>query len=180
MNFVHRAMAWGSILLAVASLLVGEIEHSSVTVENNQIDVFDVAELIKQRQVVLTDMRAAAERDEFQLPGALGLSAALAYLEGADRSLTVVVYGYEDHRNWMPLKSTGQRVLFLANGVEQWLEKILSPVIYRFAKDTELAAFERHVDISKYFGGVPRYSSAPLETVSVADQIERVRRGCGF
>lgn len=180
MNLLHRILAWGAFWLALTSLFVDEIKRSSETVANNQVDVFELAEWIKRDDVVLTDLRGSAQIEEFRLPGALNLSDTLQYLETAGQPRKVVVYGYEDHATWRALAAGGHEVGFLADGVGQWLTQILNPVIYRFASPRELVAFEEHAEISRYFGGIPRYSNEPVEAASIADQISRVRRGCGF
>lgn len=180
MKIAHRLFAGAALVLALTGVVVGEFDRSSAIVATNQVDVYELAGWIKRGEVVLTDLRDPVDTEVFSLPGAMSLPDTLAFLEAEGSAATVVVFGYEDHRTWYPLQSRGYDVKFFADGVEQWLSKILNPVIYRFAPEEELAEFERHAEISQYFGGIPRYSISPVQTMSGSDQLARVRRGCGF
>ena len=93
----------------------------------------------------------------------------------------VIVYGYEESRRWVELRGSDRELLFLADGVQQWLNRILDPVIQRDATDEERLAFERQAEVSRYFGGVPRLVDEPAQQQDVGDQLAALRRrGCGF
>jgi hypothetical protein len=57
----------------------------------------------------------------------------------------------------------------------------MSPTIYRHAPKQELSVFSERASISRYFGGLPRYSDTPIKLLSESEQMEELRRrGCGF
>jgi hypothetical protein len=174
--------------LWVLALFAGEFENPQAIIQQRTIEVYDVAEKIKSKSpVLLIDLRTPQQQAEFKLPTAITVKQALVLLtkdeqdESAKEIPSIVVYGFENNRRWLKLHHLGYPLYFLHHGTSQWLQKILSPVVYRHAPAEELRLFAIRADLSRYFGGLPRYSDTPVKVLSDAEQLEELRRrGCGF
>ena len=180
---LYKLLLFVAALLTLPVLVLGDfVELDNVIIEN-QIDVISLAKKIRAREsILLIDLRDDDSRAQMSLPTAISLSDALPKLNKYEKEeTTIVVYGYEDNRLWVNLHEDGYPLHFLANGVHQWMSSILSPVVYRKAPEKELQAFAANSEISRYFGGLPRFSDVPVVALSTEQQLADLRRqGCGF
>ena len=184
---INKLLACLAFSLSILAFFFGDFEQYDAYVRDNQISVYDLALKIQQREtLVLVDLRSEQQRQEFSLPGAVDWLSAKTLVEsehGSQRPkpAPIIIYGHEGNRLWQQLHKQGFKLLFLNDGVEQWLGNIMSPVIYRLAPKHELQLFEQRAEISRYFGGLPRYSNEPIAVLSAKEQMEKLkRRGCGF
>ena len=181
MNRVNRLLATCALVLSLAGMLAGDFEHSNQVISTNQIDVYQLATWIRDREpLVLVDLREQAARDEFSLPTAHGLTDALAALHTVEKPVKTVVYGYENQRRRLSELPDSENLHFLAHGVHAWMNRIVYPVVYRNASADVLAEFNRNAPLSRYFGGLPRYSNVPVQPTPIAEQLNRAKMSCGF
>ena len=138
------------------------------------------------------DVRSAAEFRIFHLPGAehIPLDALAEARFGPDE--TLVLYsetGIHGAQAWVFLRALGhRRVVFLRNGLHEWLDDVMSPAIAADAPDDALAAFTEIAELSRWFGGTPRWipAGAPAAAAPPAGEgdgeasarIAVRRRGC--
>jgi rhodanese-related sulfurtransferase len=164
-----------------AAIDVDAITHAIAT-ERDHVTAIELAAWIRDRRpgLRLLDVGGAAgpeggapgPRDP--LPGAVDVPiASLAKAASAFRLTdTIVVYsdgGAHGAQAWVLLRALGFRnVFFLQGGRDAWVAEVLSPAISPTASASERAAFERTLDLSRYFGGEPRVADGPPQR----------RRGC--
>jgi rhodanese-related sulfurtransferase len=125
------------------------------------------------------DLRSASEFRAFHLPGAehIPLDRLVQTRFGPDQ--TVVLYsevGVHGAQAWVMLRALGHsRVYFLRDGLHEWLDDVMSPAIDAGAPPEALAAFATTAELSRWFGGTPRW----IRTAAPA-ALERAarRRGC--
>jgi rhodanese-related sulfurtransferase len=79
---------------------------------------------------------------------------------------------------WVLLQALGVgNAWFIAGGLADWHEQVLTPVLAADAGETEKQAFQATADLSRYFGGQPRIGE-PGCAVSAVEASSRRRRGC--
>ncbi len=182
---MNKLLAALAISLSTLALFFGDFEKYDDFINQHQISIYDLALTIKQREAhILVDLRSQPQRQEFNLPGSIDLRTAnslIATAASQKKNPALIIYGHEGSRAWQQWQTQGLKLQFVNFAVEQWLSKIMSPVIYRFSPQYELKVFEQHAEISRYFGGLPRYSDEPVQQLSAQEQMQKLkRRGCGF
>ena len=99
---------------------------------------------------------------------------------------TIVLYsegGAHAGQAWVLLRALGlTKVYFIAGGMVDWHEEIMTPELPADATEEEKRAFEARAELSRYFGGEPQIGPARGEA-SVKPAAERARpvarrRGC--
>ncbi len=182
MTSIYKTLGFTALSLALGGVLAGDFEHSDIAFKTQQIDTYQLATWIKDRRpMVLIDFRPRKDLLEFSLPGATDPANAVARLKSLQQQMDVVIYGHESHPDWQQTVFQNHHVHLLANGIEQWLATILNPVVYRHAPTKELALFQKHAELSRYFGGMLRYTDQPVKQLSATTQLAGMRRrGCGF
>jgi hypothetical protein len=73
-------------------------------------------------------------------------------------------------------------VLYMRDGISDWLTEILNPRRARAESPDVVAAFEMKAELSRYFGGLPRITDDEPEgmTSTAAVLTKTKRRGCAF
>ncbi len=177
MNGLARPAAIAALVSAGAAATVGDFDRPVQLAHSAPIDVYDVATMLRDRvPFTLLDARPAGARARFALPGAIGLDE----WDRADDQ-PVVVYGFEGDNSWLESIADHPDVRFLAHGTRRWMEAILSPTIDPSATEKELARFRDRSALSRYFGGVPRFTAETVVWTSEDDTLaELQQRGCGF
>jgi hypothetical protein len=66
-----------------------------------------------------------------------------------------------------------RRVLFLRNGLHEWLDDVMSPTLAADAPPGAEVAFARVAELSRWFGGTPRRLTGTAPAPA-----EPRRRGC--
>lgn len=125
----------------------------------------------------IVDVRSATEFAAYHIPGAehvpLDRLASTAF--AADD--TIVLYselGVHGAQAWVFLRALGhRRVLFLRNGLHEWLDDVMSPTLAANAPAGAETAFARVAELSRWFGGTPRRL-----TGTASAPVEPRRRGC--
>jgi rhodanese-related sulfurtransferase len=124
------------------------------------------------------DVRSASEFAAYHIPGAehVPLERLTATRFGADE--TVVLYselGVHGAQAWVFLRALGhRRVVFLRNGLHEWLDDVMSPTLPPDAPVEAEAAFARVAELSRWFGGSPRRLTGGPAAAPAAPR----RRGC--
>ena len=165
-----------------AAALARDIEH-----ESDHVTGIELAEWIRSRKPGLRviDVRPDSEYTAYHVPGAerrsLGELAAMSPKGGE----TLVLYsegGAHAAQGWVLLRSLGfTNVYFLRGGLLEWMGDVMGPSLPDSSGNRGADSVRAHVaEISRYFGGVPRYGRATDRVDgSAREAVARVRRrGC--
>jgi rhodanese-related sulfurtransferase len=160
----------------------------AVAEQEDHVSAVELAAWLRARRPGLRviDLRTADEFAAYHIPGAehVPLEQLASVRFAADD--TIVLYsemGVHGGQGWVFLRALGHRhVVFLRNGLHEWLEDVMSPTIAADAPAAAQAEFDRVAELSRWFGGTPRRLGGPATaTVSdgsaVAPTTAR-RRGC--
>jgi rhodanese-related sulfurtransferase len=106
------------------------------------------------------DLRSEAAFAQFHIPGARRAIPDDLTKESFPRDAAIVLYsegGADAAQGRMHLGTRGHpNVLFLREGVYEWISRVFDPRLATDATPAERAVFERAATMSRYFGGVPR------------------------
>jgi rhodanese-related sulfurtransferase len=165
---IHRAMVLIAVVLASAAAtrdvrrtdartLATEIQN-----ERDHISAPDLADLIIGGDATLRvfDLRSAADFEQMHIPGARHMTIDTLARQPLPRDATIVLYsegGAHAAQAWVLLRMRGYaRVLFLREGLYEWLARVMEPRLAIDATESERADFVRAVERSRFFGGLPR------------------------
>jgi rhodanese-related sulfurtransferase len=129
--------------------------------ERDHISALDLAERIVHGDKTLSifDLRSTAEFERFHIPSARRASIQELAQYPVQRDTTVVLYsegGSHAAQAWVLLRVRGHRnVLFLREGIYEWISRVFEPRLAIDASAREKAEFEHAAELSRFFGGVP-------------------------
>ena len=172
---------------AKATIDVAELARA-VAEQEDHVSAVELAAWLRARRPGLRviDVRTAGEFAAYHIPGAehVPLEQLAAARFAADE--TIVLYselGVHGGQAWVFLRALGhRRVVFLRNGLHEWLDDVMSPTLAADAPAAAQAEFDRVAALSRWFGGTPRRLGTPTTTAvsegsAVAPTTAR-RRGC--
>jgi len=184
-QFPSRVLAAGALFLGALAPLAGSPFRASSALDPHgaaRVGAVEVAGWLRERRPIhIIDVRDSLRFEEFHLPRAVRLDddeLAALRLTQAD---TVVLYGDEPvvARAYRALVARPARVLYMIDGVGEWLSDIMNPVIAPDASAEDRVAFAPIAELSRYFGGMPR-EGVP-DSSGTRTLLERTRRrGCAF
>jgi rhodanese-related sulfurtransferase len=164
----------------VGSIDVAELARA-VAGQEDHVSAVELAGWIRARRPGLRviDVRTDSEYRAFHIPGAEHVALEdLAHAQFA-ADATVVLYsevGVHGAQAWVFLRALGhRRVYFLRDGLHEWLDDVMSPTIAADAPAEALAAFEAVAELSRWFGGTPRWND---RSVAAVPEAPSRRRGC--
>jgi rhodanese-related sulfurtransferase/uncharacterized membrane protein YedE/YeeE len=106
------------------------------------------------------DIRSPAEFDAMHIPTAVNMSVESAAAIVAPLNTPIVLYsegGTHAAQLWFMLRARGySKVFFLREGMYEWVSRVMSPKLAVDATPEEIAQYREVVELSRYFGGVPR------------------------
>jgi rhodanese-related sulfurtransferase len=113
----------------------------------------------------LVDIRDEKAFADYHIPTAENIPLATVLDGSLARTDKIVLYGdgaVHAAQAWMVLKGRGYtRVYTLLEGLDAWKDEVLFPVLPQSPTPEQEAAFERSVQVAKFFGGQPRAATAP-------------------
>lgn len=169
----RRAAGSGAIDVAELARLVADQE--------DHVPAIELARWIRARRAGLRviDVRTDAEFRIFHIPGAEHVALEALAQTRFGRDETIVLYsevGVHGAQAWVFLRALGhRRVFFLRGGLHEWLDDVMSPTIAADAPPAALAAFAEIAELSRWFGGTPRW----IEAAAPASDAVRLARGRG-
>jgi rhodanese-related sulfurtransferase len=167
-----------------ARIDVAELARA-VAEQDDHVSAIELAAWLHARRPKLRviDVRTASEYAAYHIPGAehVPLEALATTRFAADE--TIVLYselGVHGGQAWVFLRALGhRRVVFLRNGLHEWLDDVMSPTIAADAPADAQAAFDQVSELSRWFGGTPRrVGPPPADDASAAAPAATRRRGC--
>ena len=189
---MNRTLVAIAVILAAMAFLAGSPSRLPAGPDDplarGEVTAVQLAQWIKDRKALrLLDVRTREEYDDFHLPRAEHVpldSLTAATFESVD---TVVMYSasLETTVRAVGVLESGDSapvVLYMQNGISDWLMDILNPRRARDASPDAVAAFEMKAELSRYFGGLPRITDdEPEGMTSTAAVLKKMkRRGCAF
>ena len=157
-----------------AVALAGEIEH-----EEDHVTARELAEWIRADKPGLRvlDVRSDSEFARYHIPSAEHVSLQSVASRAPVVGETLVLYsegGAHGGQAWVLLRALGFRdVYFLAGGLLDWLDDVMSPTLGTGPDAARAAA------LSRYFGGTPRAEVAAPSAPRSPEVVARMRRrGC--
>ena len=169
--------------MASGTIDVAELARA-VAEQEDHVSAVELAAWLRARRPGLRviDVRTASEFAAYHIPGAehVPLEALAATRFAADE--TIVLYselGVHGGQAWVFLRALGHhQVLFLRNGLHEWLDDVMSPTIAADAPAEAQAAFDRVAELSRWFGGTPRRIAVAAAVSDGAVVPATRRRGC--
>jgi rhodanese-related sulfurtransferase len=122
----------------------------------------------------LIDLRGDSEYAAYHIPTAESVPLASMTPDFALHNEKLILYsddGMEAAKAWFLLEAQGFRSVYVVDGgVQRWRETVLFP---RKSAEVSSPAFERQVQIARFFGGAPQAEGAnpPVATASVMPKI---------
>ncbi len=145
----------------LAQVVQTEVDHVSV----DELAGWIVTGRADYRLIDLRDSRAFAE---YHVPTAENVPVTELGPERLGRQEKLVLYsdgGIHAAQAWMLLRAQGYRSVYtLRGGLEEWKDEVLFPTLSAGATPAERAAFERRVQLARFFGGTPRQGGAASAT----------------
>jgi len=179
----NRILLAVALILGAGALLVDSPKSSD---GDSHLEVVTLAQWLKDRRpgLYVADLRPVAAFREYHLPQARRLTAdGVMALAGADTSATIVVYDAGDGQAAEVASDARRsglaRVVYLADGVDEWHRDVIAPTLRYGASEDEQAEFERVAELSRYFGGRPRRLKSESDT-NAPVQLRPARGGCGL
>lgn len=181
----NRALAAIALLLGGLAPLVGSSFTAPARLEPDgpaRARAVELARWLRERRAVqVVDLRDSTRFADFHLPTARRLAEDQLETLDLTRADTVVLYGDEAvvARAHRALADGPARVLYMVDGVGEWLAEIMNPVIAPDATAEQRAAFAPIAELSRYFGGLPR--QGVRDSSGSRHLLEQTRRrGCAF
>jgi len=178
---LKRALAAAALLLGVVAIAGNPYRGSTVRIDTQELATLVSSEVdhVTPRELAdwiiqgrtdyrLIDLRAAQDFEGYHIPTAENVPVALLPQYGLGRDERIVLYsegGIHSAQAWFLLKA--QRypgAYILLGGLEAWKDEVLYPVAPAAANPQQNAAFERAVQVARFFGGGPRAASAAADS----------------
>ena len=141
----------------LAQVVQTEVDHVSV----DELAGWIVTGRADYRLIDLRDPRAFAE---YHVPTAENVPVTELGPERLGRQEKLVLYsdgGIHAAQAWMLLRARGYNSVYtVRGGLEEWKDQVLFPTLAAEATPAERAAFERRVQLARFFGGTPRQGGA--------------------
>lgn len=170
---LNQALALAALALGVLALAGNPYRGHRVTVDTQELAVIvgTTVDHVTPQQLAgwiiagatdyrLVDLRSPAEFAQYHIPTAENVPIAQLPDYGLARNEKIVLYsegGIHSAQAWFLLKAekyAGAYILF--GGLEAWQDEVLRPVAPARPTAQETAAFERSVQVARFFGGAPR------------------------
>ena len=196
-----RNLGAGALVLGLAAPFVGspygagpqlDIDAMAAAIEagDDHVSALQLAQWIKDRKANLRviDVRSPEAFAAFSIPSAENIPLQAIGRTAFSPDDTVVLYSEEGAhaaQAWVFLRARGVgKVFFIAGGLADWRDEVMSPVLPADASAEAVAAFEPVAELSQYFGGSPVTGPAgaaatQMVSTNAADDLSRLRRrGC--
>ena len=151
--------------------------------QEDHVSAVELAAWLRARRPGLRviDVRSAAEFRAYHIPGAEHVAFDYVVNTRFATDETLVLYsetGIHAAQAWVFLRALGyHHVLFLRNGLLEWLADVMSPVLAADASAEARARFAHIAELSRWFGGTPRQLTTAGAAASPAPPASW-RRGC--
>lgn len=192
---VTRRLGFSALGLGLAAAFAGtpyrhpfgriDVGRAVAAIEDgsDHVTALELATWIRDRKPGLrvVDVRPAADFTAYAIPTAENIPLASLMRTAFQPHETVVLYsegGAHAGQAWVLLRALGVfNACFIAGGLADWRDEVMSPVLSPGATAEEKQAFAVTAELSRYFGGQPSAVGRACPTPAVATGHLR-RRGC--
>lgn len=195
-----RTLGAGALLLGVLAPFAGSPyppSRGSIDVDGlariiasgeDHVTALELARWIRDRKPRLRviDVRTPEAFATYAIPTAENIS--IGDLARADFTPDEVIVLYSEGgahagQAWVMLRAMGlSNVFFIAGGMIDWHEQVMTPQLPVGANEDDRRAFETTAELSRYFGGEPEFSSTHRQLAPAPDsdaaRVAVRRRGC--
>jgi len=197
MTLTRRLGAFGAATLGLGALFAGspygrqrgqlDINRTVGAIRDGEdhVTALVLARWIRDRKPGLRviDVRSPAEFGAFAIPTAENPPMDRLVRTAFAPHETVVLYsegGAHAGQAWVLLRALGVgNAVFIAGGLADWRDDVLSPVLPSDATPADVEAFHEAVGLSRYFGGMPATGGMGGSCRSASrDMTSLRRRGC--
>ena len=196
---VTRRLGFGALALGVAAGLAGSpYRHRSGRIDigrsvraidegSDHVAALELAAWIRDRKpgLRIIDVRTATEFAADAIPTAENLPLEQLMRTSFQPHEVVVLYsegGAHAGQAWVLLRALGVfNAYFIAGGLADWRDEVMSPVLAPNATPAEAQAFAQAAEFSRYFGGRPSLGPSLGSRGCVAPAVATSnvrRRGC--
>jgi rhodanese-related sulfurtransferase len=177
MSGLHRFLLLTAALLGLGASATEFLSPASIS-------ALDLAGKIVSRDPTLRifDLRPRAEYDQFHIPSAVHTTIGDLAEQAIPLDSTIVLYAESPLRAaqaGLRMRWSGFRnVLIFREGVNEWISRAHEPRLPADATEAERAEFQRAVEFSRFFGGVP-IGNVPRSEIRSENRVAKIRRrGC--
>jgi rhodanese-related sulfurtransferase len=169
MTRVHRALAVVATALAVAALCfdfgssAGAVALASAPLDpGDYVSAPEVAARIvgQDAMLIVIDVRSRQDFEQLHVAGATHMTLDDLGRQPIPHDARIVLYANDDARALKGLRLLRmrgyQKVAILREGLYEWIGRVLDPRLATDATPVERAEFDRAVQLSRFFGGMPR------------------------
>ena len=169
-----KILAGTAIILSIFAAIVGSPFSSKKSYINpEQFADFLIA---KKQNLTVIDLRGKKDYDDYHIPSALNVNVARIDPSAFNKNNMIVFYSGRDNLSkavqYKFEKEGFGNAYFLNGGIDDWMNKILFPVLPKSSSEAKKKNFERIERRSMYFGGQPE-----REDKSSTEKVYR-REGC--
>lgn len=193
---VNRRLGISALVVGLAAPLAGspyrslrgqlDVEQTAQLIMDgdDHVSALQLAAWIRERKPGLRviDVRTPEQFSQYAIPTAENLPLDALLRTGFSAQELIVLYsegGAHAGQAWTLLRAVGvANAWFIAGGLADWHDEVLSPVLARSATPQAAQAFETKAELSRYFGGVPTTGDAAAKGVAGARVAKLRRRGC--
>ena len=176
-----RILAMGLLAAGFVALFAGDpYRGSHVTMDTRDLAIRagKGADSVQARQVAdwiiqgrndfrLIDLRGGTDFAAYHIPTAQNVPLASLSPDFAAHNETIILYsddGTEAAKAWFLLDAQGFKSVYLLDGgLRAWQDAVLFP---KKSAETDTAAFERQVQVARFFGGTPQADGAAGPTAT--------------
>jgi len=123
---------------------------------------------------VLVDVRSESKFNEYSIPTAINCKPSEILKLDLPKTDKIVIFSDDNIQSalsWYLLRSSNYKAVYiLSGGINEWKDKILFPLIPDSASAELKSKADKAVEISKFFGGMPRFASAGTASLAPAPQ----------
>lgn len=192
---VTRRLGISALALGLAAALAGppyrsrrgqiDIDRTARAIDDgsDHVTALQLAGWIRDRKPSLRviDVRSAGAFNAYAIPTAENLPLDELMRTPFKPHEVVVLYsegGAHAGQAWVLLRALGVfNAYFIAGGLADWRDEVMSPVLAPDATADEKQAFAATAELSRYFGGQPSVGERPCRMPAIATAYPR-RRGC--
>jgi rhodanese-related sulfurtransferase len=166
MTRVHAILAGTAALLAAGAAVADMSAGNRPT--HDDISVLELGQHIMEdsQALLILDLRSAEDYEQFHIPSAQPARINCTSECKLDASripandASIVLYAESDERAREAVKQLRElgysRARFVRGGVDEWIARVLEPLLADGATPEERAEFEQAAQLSRFFGGVAR------------------------
>jgi rhodanese-related sulfurtransferase len=153
----NKILAGSAIILSVFAVIAGSPFSSKKSYINPE--QFADTLISKKQNLTVVDLRDKKDYNDYHIPSAINVNATRIDPSTFDQKNMIVLYSGRNNISktiqYKFEKEGFKKAYFLNGGIDDWMDKILFPVLLKNSSEAEKKNFENIERRSMYFGGQP-------------------------